>query len=139
MATLEIFEKEVGRRISLRDDLTAFGRESTCQIQLEDDKLSRKHCRIERKKGIYVLVDLSSKNGTYVNDIAVFPSKVLRDGDEIKLGDVRMVFHHRSLTDRLLYLLHIAWVWRIFWTVVIGGALFGVYKGVNYFFTTMLK
>ena len=139
MATLEIIEKEGGRTISLRDDLTAFGRESTCQIQLDDEKLSRKHCRIERKKGAYVLVDLSSKNGTYVNDVAVFPSKVLRDGDEIKLGDVRMVFHHRSLADRLLYILHIGWIWRLFWTIVIAGALFGVYSGVNYFFTTMLK
>ncbi|MEK7866562.1 MAG: FHA domain-containing protein [Planctomycetota bacterium] len=139
MATIEIFEKESERKISLRDDLTAFGRESTCQIQLDDEKLSRKHCRIERKKGGYVLVDLSSKNGTYVNDIAVFPSKVLRDGDVIKLGDVRMVFHHRTLSDRLLYFLHIGWVWRVFWSVVILGALFGVYWTVNYFFTTMLK
>mgnify|MGYP001559852885 CR=1 FL=1 len=139
MATLEIFEKESERKFPLKDDLTAFGRESTCQIQLDDEKLSRKHCRIERKKGAYVLVDLSSKNGTYVNDISVFPSKVLRDGDVIKLGDVRVVFHNRSLTDRLLYLLHIGWIWNVFWAIVIGGGLFGVYYAVNYFFKTMIK
>lgn len=139
MASIEVFEKEVPRTVSLRDDLTAFGRESTCQVQLGDEKLSRKHCRIERKKGVYVVVDLSSKNGTYVNDIAVFPSKVLKDGDVIKIGDVRMVFHHRSLSDRLLYILHMGWVWRVFWTVVILGATFAIYKTVNYFFTTMLK
>ena len=139
MASLDIFEKESERKFPLRDDLTAFGREATCQIQLDDEKLSRKHCRIERKKGAYVLVDLSSKNGTYVNNIAVFPSKVLRDGDEIKIGDVRIVFHNRSFTDRLLFLLHIGWIWRVFWAVLILGALAGVGKGVHYFFTTMLK
>lgn len=139
MASLDIFEKESERKFPLKDDLTAFGRESTCQIQLDDEKLSRKHCRIERKKGSYVLVDLSSKNGTYVNNIAVFPSKVLKDGDEIKIGDVRIVFHNVSFTDRLLFLLHIGWIWRVFWAVLILGALAGVGKAVHYFFTTMLK
>lgn len=139
MATLEIFEKEKSRTIHLRDDLTAFGRESTCQIQLDDEKLSRKHCRIERKKGLYVLEDLSSKNGTYVNDIAIFPSKILKDGDVIRLGDVRMVFHNRSMADRIFPILYNAWLWRFLWAVAIGGAAFGVYRAVTYFFNTMLK
>lgn len=138
MATLEIFEKGKEWTIKLRDDLTAFGRESTCQVQLTDEKLSRKHCRIERKKGQYVLEDLSSKNGTYVNEIAVFPSKVLKDGDVIRLGDVRMVFHNRSFSDRILPLVYNPWLWRAIWTVTILGALYGAYYAVTYFFTHML-
>ena len=139
MATIEIIEKEKTRTLRLRDELTAFGRETTCQVQLGDEKLSRKHCRIERKKGNFVLVDLSSKNGTYVNGLSVFPSRVLKNGDEIKLGDVRMIFHHVPLTDQILYFLHHGLVWKLAWVAAIGGAGFGIYKIITYFFTTMLK
>lgn len=139
MASIEIIEKEKTRTLALRDELTAFGRETTCQVQLGDEKLSRKHCRIERKRGSYVLVDLSSKNGTYVNGVAVFPSRVLKDGDEIKLGEVRVIFHHRSFSDRFLYFIHHGLVWKISFALAIGGAVFGIYKIITYFFTTMLK
>jgi len=43
------------------------GRVPACDIQLNDKRLSSKHCQLERKDGKIVLIDLST-NGTYIKD-----------------------------------------------------------------------
>lgn len=51
----------------LDKDLIVIGRVPTCDIQLNDKKLSSKHCQLELKEGKIILTDLST-NGTYVKD-----------------------------------------------------------------------
>ena len=52
----------------------------------EFKSISRRHCEIRREAGGYVLLDLNSGNGVYVNGQKV-DTIYLRDGDEIRIGD----------------------------------------------------
>lgn len=52
----------------------------------EFKSVSRRHCEIRREAGHYVLLDLNSGNGMYVNGQKV-DTVYLRDGDEIRIGD----------------------------------------------------
>ncbi len=60
------------------------GRGEDCDIRLVGETISRHHCRILRRAGGYVVVDLS-RNGTSVNGRRIRECE-LRDGDEIKIG-----------------------------------------------------
>lgn len=61
------------------------GRDSRCDIVLEDANVSRQHARLERTEAGYVLTDLNSTNGTYVNEILV-QQQVLTGGETLRLG-----------------------------------------------------
>ena len=67
------------------------GRDSTNRVRLADSVLSRRHCRVKREGGRYILTDLESLNGTFVNGRPV-REHVLADGDRIDVGDSRLVF-----------------------------------------------
>src|SRR5262245_44887599 len=68
---------------------------------MDDDAASRKHARIRRHGDTYVVTDLGSTNGTYVNDIVVH-ERPLVDGDQVKIG--RTIFKFIQGSDiELLY------------------------------------
>lgn len=76
-----------GTRWPLKSDTTTIGRGSDCDIVMLGRQISRYHVRIERDDRGYLLRDLGSKNGTFVNDEAVRDQPYrLRDGDEINLA-----------------------------------------------------
>lgn len=60
------------------------GRDATCDIQLFEPEISRKHCAIERTNGSFVLKDLS-RNGTFLNRKKIEAVK-LKEQDEIQIG-----------------------------------------------------
>lgn len=62
-----------------------FGRGEDCSARIDDPSLSRRHARVQRVGGSYVLEDLDSTNGTTVNGTPI-TSRKLRDGDRIELG-----------------------------------------------------
>lgn len=72
---------------------TSLGRDvSQGGIRLDgDEAISGEHARIRYENGVYVLYDLGSLNGTYLNDKQV-QKAVLRDNDELRLGHLRLVF-----------------------------------------------
>lgn len=80
------------------------------QDALESDKfvcipehtISRRHARIRRRGATYFVEDLHSRNGTFVLDQRLAPGAwhPLRDGDELALASVRMVFHSLVLPER---------------------------------------
>jgi two-component system, cell cycle response regulator len=80
-----IYGDDLGRRVPLGPEPTVLGRSSKCDIQLDQESVSRNHARISRERSGYVIRDLGSTNGTYVND-EVIDEVVLRDGDQIKVG-----------------------------------------------------
>jgi pSer/pThr/pTyr-binding forkhead associated (FHA) protein len=55
--------------------------------------VSRVHARLARRDGGFVLTDLNSTNGTYVNDQPVQGSAVVGNGSELRLGDIRFMLH----------------------------------------------
>jgi len=76
----------VGKMIKLDKAEMVMGRAPETQLQVEDDGVSRKHCKITvASSGHFQLVDLGSTNGTYLNGIRVNVA-TLQDGDKIQIG-----------------------------------------------------
>ena len=75
----------------VRDQAIVLGRSSTAAVHVRDPKLSRKHCEIRPTADGYVIRDLESRNGTFVNGARVSEA-LLRDGDRIQIGLTRLVF-----------------------------------------------
>ena len=76
----------VGKMTKLDKGELIMGRAPDIELQVEDDGISRKHCKITTApNGHYQLVDLGSTNGTYLNGIAVNVA-TLQDGDKIQIG-----------------------------------------------------
>jgi pSer/pThr/pTyr-binding forkhead associated (FHA) protein len=84
---------QAGKRIRLGRSRVQLGRSAACDVVLEDSTVSRQHARIDREGGHYVVTDVGSLNGTYVNRTPVNRAAVLNDGDEIRIGIFRLVFH----------------------------------------------
>ena len=62
------------------------GRDSTCDIDIRDLKLSRLHAEIVHEGNRFIFSDMKSRNGSYINDERV-TQQVLVAGDQIKIGD----------------------------------------------------
>jgi hypothetical protein len=80
-----------GGRLELGPETVTMGRLAECAIPLADPQASREHCTIRPAPDGFVLTDLGSTNGTYVNDVRVTDHD-LRDGDVIRIGVTTMRF-----------------------------------------------
>ena len=67
------------------------GRSEEATIQIKDDRISRQHCSVAFKDGGYILADLKSTNGTWVNNDRVTEVS-LKPNDKIRLGQTIVVF-----------------------------------------------
>jgi hypothetical protein len=65
------------------------GRSSACQLVLGDDTVSRRHAELRIERGRWLLRDLGSSNGTWVNGRRVVEAEV-RPGDVLHLGGCRL-------------------------------------------------
>jgi diguanylate cyclase (GGDEF)-like protein len=77
---------DVGSIRSLRGTSWTVGRKRDCDIQLNDESISRHHARIETGSDGHWLLDLKSFNGTFVNEQRIEKSK-LTDGDYVRFGN----------------------------------------------------
>ena len=82
---------DLGKKYSLVQSSTLIGRSSKVDIQIDEDSISRNHAIIENREGEFVIRDLESTNGTYVNDRPI-RQHTLRDGDQIKIGSTIFKF-----------------------------------------------
>ena len=73
------------------DETLTMGRDTTCTIQILDKGASRNHAEIFRIGEMCFIRDLTSRNGTYVNDEKV-GEELLREGDRIQIGSTVLVF-----------------------------------------------
>lgn len=90
-------------RQQLQGSTISIGRASDCSIPIKDRYLSRKHAEILSAEGHWVLKDLGSANGTYLNGSRVERDQRLHAGDRIRLGDTEIVFEtSEHNTDRFL-------------------------------------
>ena len=83
--------RQFGKRYVLERDSLTMGRGQENVVVLDNDSVSRRHCRIERRNAAWYVVDLDSTNGTYVNDDLVKEYQ-LRRGDQVKIGDTIMKY-----------------------------------------------
>ncbi|HWS58851.1 MAG TPA: FHA domain-containing protein [Actinotalea sp.] len=81
-----------GARFLLDSDRTTAGRATDADIFLDDVTVSRKHVEFLREADGFVVRDVGSLNGTYVNRTRIERS-LLRPGDEVQIGKFRMTFH----------------------------------------------
>ncbi len=72
--------------------MNSLGRHPDNSIQILDKLASKDHCRIELRADHYVIRDLGSLNGTFVNSVRVRDESLLVDGDEIAIGATRGIF-----------------------------------------------
>jgi len=78
-----------GNRWPVWGEPITLGRAQDCDIVLPEREISRYHARIEQDEAGFMIRDLGSKNGTFVNGEAVRDQPYrLRDGDEIQLANV---------------------------------------------------
>jgi diguanylate cyclase (GGDEF)-like protein len=82
---LVIQGRTMGRLYALLSDDTVLGRAIDAGIVLDDAGVSRRHARIQRRIDEFVLFDLDSRNGVFVNADPV-KERVLQDGDRVQLG-----------------------------------------------------
>src|SRR4029078_3906824 len=80
-----------GRRFELPDQPALVGRESR-QLPLSDNTVSRRHAELIPGNEGWVLRDLGSSNGTYINGLRVTNRYILKLGDQIRVGRTLMVF-----------------------------------------------
>lgn len=88
-----IYGMDLGKKFSLTQPSIVIGRASTADIQIDQEAISRNHCRIINTGEAVILRDMQSTNGTLVNDKPV-DEYMLRDGDFIKVG--RCIFKFLS-------------------------------------------
>ncbi|MCK8496361.1 FHA domain-containing protein [Myxococcus fulvus] len=83
---------DVGRMHALADARTDLGRGQEATLRLRDRSVSRNHARIHHEEGVFILEDLGSPNGVYVNGERVQEPVTLCDGDVLELGRTLLRF-----------------------------------------------
>jgi adenylate cyclase len=91
MAKITIISAEGSRDVDL-GPFTTIGRHPDNSLQLLDRIVSKNHATITLQGGQYLMKDLQSLNGTFVNGVRVW-EHTLRDGDDVSMGNTRLVFH----------------------------------------------
>lgn len=83
-----------GRRFELSEDSSeiTIGRSPECDITLNDQNTSRRHCLIKRNWHGFTAQDLASKNGVLINGEQIEGARMLKDGDELQVGGVKLTF-----------------------------------------------
>jgi pSer/pThr/pTyr-binding forkhead associated (FHA) protein len=76
-----------GMVFDLTKDVIVLGRDVGVDVVLGDSEVSREHARLTRTPGGYVLEDLGSTNGTFVNGQRLMAPRVLNPGDLVGLGE----------------------------------------------------
>lgn len=67
------------------------GRETTATICIADGSVSRRHSRIQKQGEEFVISDLESLNGTFINGVPV-KARALKHGDRLRIGDSQFLF-----------------------------------------------
>jgi pSer/pThr/pTyr-binding forkhead associated (FHA) protein len=83
----ELYRRELSGPMTL-------GRSTDCDLWLNDNGISRRHCRFERGEdgSSWAVQDLGSRNGVFVHGERV-AKHILRDGDHVRVGDAKITFH----------------------------------------------
>ena len=85
-----------GSRFALGADKVTIGRHPESDIFLDDVTVSRRHAEIEQHGATFVVRDVGSLNGTYLNRERIEQGE-LHNGDELQVGKFRLVFLHELM------------------------------------------
>ncbi|HUS58347.1 MAG TPA: FHA domain-containing protein [Planctomycetota bacterium] len=76
----------------IQPGVSIVGRDRMCDLRVQSGMISRRHMECYREGSAVRIRDLGSSNGTLVNGTRIARPVVLQDGDEVRLGDIRLVF-----------------------------------------------
>jgi len=79
------------RQVNIKRPITTIGRDPTCGVHIDSLGVSRHHAAIRWTGDRFVVRDMASRNGTYVNKARVV-ERALRNGDAIGVGDCQLRF-----------------------------------------------
>lgn len=100
---LVVAGRDRGGYYRLETDAVVIGRDDTCDIQIVDEMISRRHMRItsrgEPESRTYYASDLHSANGVFVNGRQVSEERPLHDGDTIRIGETKLFFSTKRFRD----------------------------------------
>ncbi|MBN2033589.1 MAG: FHA domain-containing protein [Deltaproteobacteria bacterium] len=82
--------------IELRRGDMVFGRSPGCDVRFVVENVSRKHARVFFQNEEFILEDLDSTNGLFVNGIKILRC-ALRNNDQIALGGVKLLFKEEKI------------------------------------------
>jgi hypothetical protein len=74
-----------GPAIDVVKDQSMVGRDPSCEIVVTDGSVSRRHARLEKRGGVWWVVDQGSANGTYLNSLKV-AEQALKNSQELRFG-----------------------------------------------------
>lgn len=96
MAVLRIQTGQLsGTTIPVQDSSVIVGRGKNVAVRISDEGSSRQHAEIFKVGALHFIRDLSSRNGTFVNNRRITEA-ILREGDQIRIGDTVMLFLERE-------------------------------------------
>src|SRR5947199_34502 len=80
-----------GQRLSVRTPVVNIGRADYNDLVVPDPSVSTSHAKLQRREGVWVLLDLDSTNGTFVDGERVKGEAPLAPGATVRFGDVQLV------------------------------------------------
>ncbi|MDM0107415.1 FHA domain-containing protein [Variovorax sp. J22R24] len=83
------------RQVNIKGPITTIGRDPTCGVHIDSLGVSRHHAAIRWTGDRFVVRDMASRNGTYVNQARVV-ERALKNGDAIGVGDCQLRFLYSS-------------------------------------------
>jgi pSer/pThr/pTyr-binding forkhead associated (FHA) protein len=83
---------DAGARFLLDTEVVTVGRHPDSDIFLDDISVSRRHANFTRTDSGYVISDLGSLNGSYVNRDRIDTDVALTGGDEVQIGKYRLIY-----------------------------------------------
>ena len=86
------------QRVELRGTVTTIGRGRQNHVTVEDSLVSRRHCQIRRGDGEFILEDLGSINGTFLNGQQI-TREWLHSGDVVRVGQTELVFQQAYISQ----------------------------------------
>jgi pSer/pThr/pTyr-binding forkhead associated (FHA) protein len=81
-----------GTLYKLEREVMIIGRDPGCGVILEPMSVSRKHAAILRRTDDFMLEDIGSTHGTFVNGLRLTQPRLLQDGDMVRIGEVLLTF-----------------------------------------------
>ena len=94
------------RQVYISGRMTTIGRNQNNSLVVDRDRVSRKHAIIDWDGARYAIMDIGSRNGTFVNGMRI-TQQLLRSGDTITIGDcdLRFLSDAQTAAERALRLI----------------------------------